>query len=186
MEEGAVAGPIQTPTGPAFVTVIGRQEPVIPPLEDVRDDVRRDVLRRKALELARERADEAAGALAAGDDFRTTAEAAELTVAASGLIARGAAFPEVGVSPALERTAFALPPGGVSGVVETGGDALAVVHLVEREDVTDEQVAEARDTLRAELLQNRQNEFYSSYMSQVQQRLSIDIDYQALELAVGA
>ena len=186
LEEGAVAGPIQTPTGPAFVTVIGRQEPVIPPLEDVRDDVRRDVLRRKALELARQRADEAAELLAAGDGFRAAAEAAELTVATSGLIARGAAFPEVGASPALERTAFALPVGGVSGVVETGGDALALLHLVEREDVTAEQIAEARDTLRAELLQNRQNEFYSSYMSQVQQRLSIDIDYEALDLAVGA
>ena len=186
MEEGTVAGPIQTPTGPAFVTVVGRQEPVIPPLEDVRDDVRRDVLQRKALEHARQRADEAAEALAAGDGFRAAAEAAELTVATSELIARGAAFPEAGVSPALERTAFALPVGGVSGVVETGRDALVVVHLVEREDVTTEQIAEASDALRDELLASRQNEFYSSYMSEVQQRLSIDIDYQALEIAVGA
>ncbi len=185
MEEGTVAGPIQTPTGPAFVTVVGRQEPVIPPLEDVRDDVRRDVLQRKALEHARQRADEAAEALAAGDGFRAAAEAAELTVATSELIARGAAFPEAGVSPALERTAFALPVGGVSGVVETGRDALVVVHLVEREDVTTEQIAEASDALRDELLASRQNEFYSSYMSEVQQRLSIDIDYQALEIAVG-
>ncbi len=184
MEEG-VAGPIQTPTGPAFVTVVGRQEPIIPPLADVRDDVRRDVLRRKALEHARQRADEAVAALQGSDDFRTAAEGAELTVATSELIARGAAFPGVGVSPALERTAFALPVAGVSGVVETGGDALAVAHLVEREDVTTEQIAEARDALRAELLENRQNEFYSSYMSQVQQRLSIDIDYEALDLAVG-
>ena len=60
-----------------------------------------------------------------------------------------------------------------------------VVHLVEREDVTTEQIAEASDALRDELLASRQNEFYSSYMSEVQQRLSIDIDYQALEIAVG-
>ncbi len=185
MEEGTVAGPLQTPTGPAFITVIGRQEPVVPPLEDVRDDVRRDVLRRKALEHARQRADEAVAALQGGD-FRTAAEDAELTVTASELIARGAAFPGIGVSPALERAAFELAVGGVSDVVDTGTDTLAVLHLVEREDVTTEQIAEARDALRAELLQNRQNEFYSSYMSQVQQQLSIDIDYEALDLAVGA
>lgn len=186
MEEGAVAGPLQTPTGPAFITVIDRQEPVIPPLADVREQVRRDVLGRKALELARRTADETLGALQAGDGFRATAEAAELGVGASELIARGAAFPEVGVSPELERVAFALPVGGVSGVVDTGGDALAVVHLVEREEATAEQLAADGDALRAELLGNRRDEFYRSYMSRVQEQLSIDIDYRALDAAVGA
>ena len=186
MEEGAVAGPIQTPTGPAFITVIDRQEPVVPPLTDVREQVRRDVLRRKALELARRKADETLGALQAGDGFRAAAEAAELGVGASELIARGAAFPEVGVSPELERVAFALPVGGVSGVVDTGGDALAVVHLVERQEAAAEQLAADGDALRAELLRNRRDEFYRSYMSRVQQRLSIDIDYRALDAAAGA
>ena len=186
MEEGAVAGPVQTPTGPAFITVVDRQEPVVPPLADVREQVRRDVLRRKALELARRQADETVGALQAGGGFRAAAEAAELGIGASELIARGAAFPEVGVSPELERVAFALPVGGVSGVVDTGGDALAVVHLVERQDAAAEQLAADGDALRADLLRNRRDEFYRSYMSRVQQRLSIDIDYRALDAATGA
>ena len=52
MELGEVVGPISTPTGPAFVTVVNRQDPFVPPLEDVRARVREDVLRRKALTLA--------------------------------------------------------------------------------------------------------------------------------------
>ena len=43
MEVGEVVGPIQTPTGPAFVTVTSLQDPVIPPLDEVREDVVRDV-----------------------------------------------------------------------------------------------------------------------------------------------
>ena len=185
MEQGEVAGPIQTPTGPAFVTVAALQEPAIPPLDEVQEDVARDVRRRKALERAREAADGAAGSLQAGEDFEAAAEAAGLTVGTSELVARGAAFPEVGASAAVERAAFELPAGGVSGVIEAGADTLAVVRLVEREDVTPEQLAEGGDAIRGELLQNRRNEFYSAYMGRVQEQLGVDIDYAAFDVAVG-
>ncbi len=185
MEQGEVAGPIQTPTGPAFVTVAELQEPAIPPLDEVREDVARDVRRRKALERAREAADGAAGSLQGGEDFEAAAEAAGLTVGTSELVARGAAFPEVGASAAVERAAFELPIGGVSGVLEAGGDTLAVVRLVEREDVTPEQLAEGGDAIRGELLQSRRNEFYSAYMGRVQEQLGVDIDYAAFDVAVG-
>ena len=185
MEQGEVAGPIQTPTGPAFVTVTALQDPVIPPLEEVREDVARDVRSRKALERAREQADAAAASLRGGEDFEAAAEEAGLTVATSELITRGAAFPEVGVSSALEQAAFDLPIGGVSGVLEGGGQTLAIVRLLEREDVTPEQIAEASDAVRGELLQTRRNEFYSAYMSRVQEQLGVDIDYAAFENAVG-
>ena len=185
MEQGEVAGPIQTPTGPAFVTVVGFQEPVIPPLDEVREDVARDVRRRKALERAREAADAAVASLQEGEDFEAAAEAAGLNVGTSELVARGAAFPEVGASAAVERAAFELPEGGVSGILEAGGDTLAVVRLVEREDVTPEQLAEGGDAIRGELLQNRRNEFYSAYMARVQEQLGVDIDYAAFDIAVG-
>ena len=185
MEPGEVAGPIQTSTGPAFVTVAELQDPVIPPLDEVREDVARDVRNRKALERARVEAEAAAGSLRDGEDFEAAAEAAGLTVATSELITRGAAFPEVGVSTPVEQAAFDLPIGGVSGILETGGETLAVVRLVEREDVTPEEIAEASEAVRNELIQSRRNEFYSAYMSRVQEQLGVDIDYGAFETAVG-
>ena len=185
MEQGDVAGPIQTPTGPAFVTVTALQDPVVPPLDDVREDVTRDVRRRKALERAREQAATAAGSLRDGEDFEAAAEAAGLTVGTSELLTRGAAFPEIGVSAAVEQAAFELPVGGVSGVLDAGAETLAVVRLVEREDVTPEQIAEASDAVRGELLQGRRTEFYSAYMSRVQEQLGVDVDYAAFEVAVG-
>lgn len=186
IEPGVVDGPIPTPTGPAFIVVVDQQEPVIPPLDDVRERVRRDVLRQKALDLARARADEVAPQLRDAESFVAAAEEAGLTVSPSDLIARGAAFPEVGVSPALERVVFDLPVGGVSDVIGAGGDTVAVVHVVERQEVTPDEIAEARDALRDELLTTRQNEFYSAYMSRVQQDLTIDIDYATLDEILGA
>ena len=185
MEPGEVVGPMQTPTGPAFVTVAELQDPVVPPLDEVREDVARDVRNRKALERARVEAEAAAGSLRDGEDFEAAAEAAGLTVATSELITRGAAFPEVGVSTAVEQAAFNLPIGGVSGILEAGGETLAVVRLVEHEDVTPEEIAEASEAVRNELIQSRRNEFYSAYMSRVQEQLGVDIDYGAFETAVG-
>ena len=128
MEQGEVEGPIPTPTGPAFVTVIDEQDSLIPPLEDVQVQVRRDLIRRKSLELAREKATNAANSLQDAENFLATAEAAELTVSTSELIARGAAFPEVGVNPELERIAFSLSVGDVSDVVDTG-NTVAIVRV---------------------------------------------------------
>ena len=59
------------------------------------------------------------------------------------------------------------------------------MRLVEREDVTPEQLAEGGDAIRGELLQNRRNEFYSAYMGRVQEQLGVDIDYAAFDVAVG-
>jgi parvulin-like peptidyl-prolyl isomerase len=106
-------------------------------------------------------------------------------VSTSELIARGAAFPEVGVSPELERVAFSLSVGDVSDVVDTG-NTVAIVRVVERQEAKLEELVQSTDALRTELLQTRQNQFYNSYMSRVQGELSIDIDYSALDVAIGA
>jgi peptidyl-prolyl cis-trans isomerase D len=58
LAEGEVDGPIQTPTGPAFVTVTGIQEPYVPPLEEIETRLRDDVIRRKAYQAAQARAAE--------------------------------------------------------------------------------------------------------------------------------
>ena len=185
MELGEVAGPISTPTGPAFVSVVDRQDAFVPPLEDVRARVREDVLRRKALTLAQAKAAEAAAMLQEAEDFSAAAKAADLTVGTSGLLTHGSPFPEVGISAAVEAVAFELPIGGVSSVIEAG-NAAAVMRVVERQDVTPEEVEEARDALRTELLQNRQNQFYSSYIAGVQEQLPFTVDMVAFDQAVGA
>lgn len=185
LEEGEVDGPIGTPVGPAFVTVSDRQDPYVPPLEEVRAQVRDDVLRREALALAQARATEVAANLQEADDFVEVAEAAGLTVGSSELLTRGGAFPEVGVNTAVEAVAFALPEGGVSDVLEAGNMA-AIVHVVERESATPEQFNTERTDLRYELLQRRQAQFYQAYLAKSASELPINIDMAALQEATGA
>ena len=184
MEPGAVAGPIPTPSGPAFVTVIDVQDPYIPEIDEVRDQVREDVIRKKSLALAQERAAEAAASLQGADDFVAAAEEAEWSVGSSDLVTRGSALPEVGSSPAVEAVAFAMLPGTVSDVVQTG-NAAAIVHLVEREEASAADLAQNRDTLRNELTLQRQSRFFTAYMDNVKAGLDITIDLAVLEQALG-
>ena len=185
LEDGQVDGPINTPVGPAFVTVVDRQDPYVPPLDDVREQVRSDVVRRSAFALAQEHAASVITTLQAADDFTSAAEAAELTVGSSALLTRGGALPEVGINTAVEAIAFALPVGGVSDVIEAG-DLAVILHVAERQDVTDEEITAARDTLRIELLELRQSQFYRAYLNDASANVPVNIDSAALEQVTGA
>lgn len=184
LAEGEVVGPIPTPTGPAFVTVTGIQAPYVPPLEEVEARVRDDVIRRKAFVLAQERADAVAAVLQDADDFGAAAEAEELDVNESGLIARGAVVPGVGVNAQVEAVAFSLVPGETSDPVLTGNSAV-VLHVHEREDADPADLQADRERLRSEMILERQNQFYGAYMENAKARITISIDMGAFALATA-
>ena len=184
LAEGEVVGPIPTPTGPAFVTVTGIQAPYVPPLEEVEARVRDDVIRRKAFVLAQERADAMAAALQDADDFGAAAEAEDLDVSESGLIARGASVPGVGVNAQVEAVAFSLIPGETSDPVLTGNSAV-VIHVHEREDADPADLQANRERLRSEMILERQNQFYGAYMENAKARIPISIDMGAFALATA-
>ena len=184
LAEGEVAGPIPTPTGPAFVTVNGIQAPYVPPIEEVEMRVRDDVIRRKAFVMAQERADAVAALLQDADDFGAAAEAEDLSVNESGLIARGAGVPGVGVNAQVEEVAFSLRPGETSDPVLTGNSAV-VVHVHERQDADEADLRVNRERLRSELVIERQNQFFTAYMENAKARIPISIDMGAFALATA-
>ena len=173
LAEGEVEGPIGIPQGYAFITVTGTQEPYIPPLEDVRDEVQDDVIQRKAQLAAQEKAAETAASLRDADDFAGAAEAAELVVETTELITRGSPVAGLGVSPELEAEAFSLASGETSDPVQVGS-RMAIVHVMERQEVTDVELAAARETFRDELLSQRRNRFFGAYMSRAMERMTIE------------
>ncbi|MDE0828271.1 MAG: peptidyl-prolyl cis-trans isomerase, partial [Vicinamibacterales bacterium] len=185
LAEGEVDGPIQTPTGPAFVTVTGIQEPYVPPLEEIETRLRDDVIRRKAYQAAQARAAEVVALLTPTPDaeFDAAAQEAGLEVNTSELLARGTAIPGIGLSPAVEAGAFALPVGETSAPILTGNTAV-VLRVLERQEASDADFAVARETLRSQLTAERQNQFFSAYMEKAKTKLIIDIDMAAFAQAI--
>jgi peptidyl-prolyl cis-trans isomerase D len=183
LEIGEAAGPIQTPSGPAFVTVTDVQDPYVPPLEEVDTRVRDDVIRGKALAAAQARAAEVSTLLGASQDFAGTAIAEGLEANTSDFISRGTAIPGVGVSAAVEAAAFALPVGETSQPVLTA-DAAVVLQVLAREEATQSDFVANRETLRNEITAERQGQFFTAYMENAKTRITIDIDMNAFTAAV--
>ncbi|MEO7270986.1 MAG: peptidyl-prolyl cis-trans isomerase [Vicinamibacterales bacterium] len=178
LKDNEVSDAIQTPQGVAFITVTGKQAASDPSLDAVKDKVRLDVVKKKAVETARQKAAAIAGQLKTGD-FTAAAKAAGLEVKTTELIARGAPIGDAGVSPAIEAAAFALPAGGVSDPIVTENGAV-VVKVLEHPAIDEAEMAKGLDPVRADLLGERRNQFFSAYMTKARERMQINVNQQTI------
>jgi peptidyl-prolyl cis-trans isomerase D len=170
--------------GWVFAVVTGKQEPYVPQLAEVQDKVRDDLTRERAAEIAKSKAVEIAAMLKAAPDFAGAAKKAGLEVKTTELIARGAALPDIGISPDIDKAAFALPQGGVSDPIATP-QGTAIVRVVEKEAVTDDQIAAGVDQTRTELVNQRRDRLFSGYMVKAKEKLKIEINQDALSRALA-
>jgi peptidyl-prolyl cis-trans isomerase D len=184
LADGAVSPALRVSRGWVFATVIGKEEPRLPELAEVRDRVRDDLTRERAAELAKSKAAEIANMLKAADDFSAAAKKAGLEVKPTELITRGSPIPDLGVSAEVDNAAFSLPVGGVSAPITTP-QGTAIVRVVEKEAVTDEQVKSGLDQVREELVNQRRDRFFSGYMVEAKKKLGIQINQETLQRAVG-
>jgi len=178
MKEGDVSDPIRTPQGWAFITVTGKQDPYVPKVDEVKAKVRDEVLKQKAIEAARQKAASLAPSLKGGD-FEKAVKAAGLEAKTTDMIARGNPIGDAGNSPAIENAAFTLPAGSVSDAIVTDTGA-AIVKVLERKDVGPDEFVKQKDTLRADLLNERRNKFFAAYMSKARQRMKININRETI------
>ncbi len=181
LKVGEVSPAVQVGQGYMIFNVVGSEEPRMPTLDEVKDKVRDAVVKQKALEMASAKAREALAALKVAPDFEAAAKAAGFEVlSSSDFQSRGMALPGVGVNAQAEHTAFLLQSGAVSDPVTTE-DAVAIVKMVERQDVTPAQVEAGRAALREQMLNDRRGRFFSSYMGKAREKMKVDINQEAVQ-----
>jgi len=183
LKEGDVSEPIRTPQGFAFVTVTGRQDSYVPKLDEVKARARDEVLKKKAVDVARQRA-ATIGARMKSGDFNAAAKGAGLELKTTEFIARGAPIGDAGASPAIDAVAFTLPVGGVSEPIVTD-NATVIVKVLERQDPAPSDIASAKATLKTELLNEQRNRFYASYMNKARERMKVNVNRELLAQLVA-
>ena len=177
--------PVQrTAKGWVFVTPVGKQDPYVPQLAEVRDKVREDLVKERAAEVAKTKAAEIATTLKSAKDFAAAVKKAGLEVKTTELITRGSSVPDIGTSAELDQIAFTLPKGAVSDPITTP-QGTAIIRVVEKEDVTPAQIATGGDPLREELLNQRRDQFFSGYMQNAKKSLKIELKPETLARVVG-
>ena len=183
LAEGTATRAMRVSRGWVFAVVTGKQDPYVPQLAEVQAKVRDDVTRERAAEVAKAKGAEIAAQLKAAPDFAAAVKKAGLEVKTTELIARGAALPDIGISPDIDKVAFTMPQGGVSEPIATP-QGTAIVRVVEKEAITDDQVATGADQTRAELVNQRRDRLFSGYMVKAKEKLKIQINQDTLARAM--
>jgi peptidyl-prolyl cis-trans isomerase D len=171
MKQGEVSDALRTPQGFVFITVTGTQPERLPALDEVKPRVKDDVVKNKAADTARQRANAVAAQLKSGN-FEAAAKAAGLEVKTTDQIARGAPIADIGVSPAVDVVAFALPAGSVSDPISIDTGAV-IVKVVEKKESTAAEAIAGREELRNQLVSEKRNRFYSAYMAKAREKMRI-------------
>src|SRR6185295_16647456 len=137
------------------------------------------VIKLKARDLSKQKATDVAAKLKAAPDFEKAAKAAGVEAKTTELIARDAPIPDLGVEPAVDDAAFKLPVGAVSDPIATD-NGTAVIKVLEKKEVTPDEWKTAKDRFREELLSDRRNRFFSSYMVKAKKNMKIDVNRETL------
>ena len=169
---------LESPT--SFETVMAIQPPSQPKLDEVKDRVRDEVIKQKSRDLSRQKATALAARLKGAANFEAAAKAAGVEAKPTELITREAPVPDLGLAPEVLDAAFALPVGAVSDPITTETGTI-VFKVVAKEEVTPAQWASNQDQFRQELIQDRRNRFFASYMSKAKQKMRIELNREALQ-----
>jgi peptidyl-prolyl cis-trans isomerase D len=184
MKVGDVSPALRASRGFVFITLVAKQDPYEPKVDEVKDRVRDEVIKQKARDLSKQKAAEVAAKLKGAPDFEKAAKAAGVEAKTTELIARDAPLPDLGVAPAVQETAFTLPVGAVSDPISVA-NGTAVVKVLQKQETTVEDYTAARDRFRDEVLADRRGRFFGAYMTKAKQRMRIEVNRETLQKAVS-
>jgi peptidyl-prolyl cis-trans isomerase D len=184
MNPGTVSGPISTNRGFVFFTMVDKRDPYVPKLDEVKDRVRDEVLKQKAREFGHQKAVQLAAALKNAPDFEKAVKAAGFSSQTTELLTRESPIPGLGMAPEVIDAAFKLPKDAVSDPISTEGGT-AIVRVVEKQEVTDTEIAANKDRFRGELLTDIRNRFYSAYLAKAKQKMRIEVNREVLQKMIS-
>jgi peptidyl-prolyl cis-trans isomerase D len=184
MKQGEVSGALRASRGFVFETLVAKQDPYVPKVEEVKDRVRDEVVKQKARDASKQKAAEVAAKLKSAGDFEKGAKAAGVEAKTTDLITQDSPIPDLGNAPAVTDAAFKLAAGAVSDPIPTD-NGTAVVKVLEKKEVTPDEWKTSKDKFREELLTDRRNRFFSAYMVKAKQKMKIEVNRESLQRAVS-
>jgi peptidyl-prolyl cis-trans isomerase D len=184
MQTNDVSGALRASRGFVFESLVAKQDPYVPKVDEVKDRVRDEVVKQKARDLSKQRAAEIAAKLKSAPDFEKAAKTAGVEAKTTDLIAQDSPIPDLGVAPAVEDAAFKLAVGSVSDPIATD-NGTAVIKVVEKKSVTPEEWTSSKDRFREEILTDRRNRFFSAYMVKAKQKMKIEVNRESLQRAAS-
>ncbi len=138
--------------------------PTTPTFEEIRSRVEDEFKNERSNILLTQKAQELSDRAKAEHDLKRAAKELGATMKTSDLVLPDGQVPDVGSMSGQASVAFTMKPGEISGPINNGGNA-SVLQLVESQPPSEADFAAKRDQIRDSLLQVKQQERFSLFVS---------------------
>lgn len=160
-------------SGYHILELVGRSPATTPPLEQVESRIRQTLRDRKKADVARQRLQEAVSRLRQGNaDLPQVAGARGWEVRESEAFTRTDFVPGLGRGTEAVGAAFGMQPGQVQGPL-SAGDNVAILELLEKNEVSRQEFEAVKDQFQAQLVSQRQQQWLSQWMEALRQEADV-------------
>ncbi|MFY9562011.1 MAG: peptidyl-prolyl cis-trans isomerase [Terriglobales bacterium] len=168
--EKAPADVVQVPQGYVVFELVATKLPATPTFEETRSRVETEFKNERASFLLQQKTQELSDRAKAEHDLKKAARELGATMKTSDLVLPDGQVPDVGSLSGAASSIFALKRGEISGPINTGVNGV-VAQLLEKQAPTDQDFAAKKDQIRQSLLDNKQNELFSLFVSNLRKEM---------------
>ena len=168
--EKSPADVVQVPQGYVIFELVATKPPATPAFEEIRSRVESEFKNERAGFLLQQKTQELSDRGKAGHDLKKAAKELGATVKTSDLVLPDGQVPDVGSLSGAASSIFTLKAGEISGPINTGSNGV-VAQLLEKQAPTDQDFAAKKNEIRQTLLDGKQNELFSLFVSNLRKEM---------------
>ena len=168
--EKSPADVLQVPQGYVVFELVATKPPATPAFEEIRARVESEFKNERAGFLLQQKTQELSDRAKAGHDLKKAAKELGATIKTSDLVLPDGQVPDVGSLSGAASSIFTLKPGEISGPINTGSNGV-VAQLLEKQPPTDQDFAAKKSEIRQTLLDGKQNELFSLFVSNLRKEM---------------
>jgi len=164
--------------------LIAVKPPSTPSFEEVRTKLEEEFKNERSSILLSQKTQELSDRAKAEHDLKRAAKELGATVKTSDFVAPDGQVPDVGSMSGQASVAFSMKPGEISSPVQSGSSGVVLL-VLESQSPTDADYEAKRDQIREQLLQNKQQELFGLFVSNLRDQMEksgkIKINQQELK-----
>jgi peptidyl-prolyl cis-trans isomerase D len=168
--EKSPADVVQVPQGYVIFELVAAKPPATPSFEEIRTRVESEFKNERASFLLQQKTQELSDRAKAGHDLKKAAKELGATTKTSDLVLPDGQVPDVGSLSGAASSIFTLKPGEISGPINAGSNGV-VAQLLEKQTPTDQDFAAKKGEIRQTLLDGKQNELFSLFVSNLRKEM---------------